>query len=458
MTADSLAERADRPAGKLIGGNPAFLVLFVGVAVVSIPIAVVAVGRPVSPAIGAPFVGAVGPGGGELGVAYWTALALVGSSMVVRLRNSALWGWWLPFVVAGAVLGGPPAAAVVGFVGTFELRELRDLRPWQIIFNHLTSMTSAVAAAFAASWVLGAFTTASQAPAGRLLLVTATATFAYLFLSTAYVYVMLTRLQRRSLGAIARDQLAAVVLFGLVAASIAWVLCEMYAAVAWWGPLVVLGPVLASWLAMDRDRVHWQADHDPLTQLANRALFERSLAAAERRARRDGRPSLIVCLDLDGFKTINDRNGHAAGDRVLEAVATRLTAAARPGDLVARLGGDEFAVLIADVADAALGDDVAARLRDAVGRPMTDQPDAMVVRASVGVAFLTRETPSSREAMDRADRALYRDKGGGPDADGQAPAAGDTGRGRAVRSGLPERVDPSMVPAEHRGESQRKFV
>lgn len=407
MTDEGLGDAADRPQ----------IVLYVVVALLSIAAAPLAASRAATSTIGAPFAAALATNGVAFGAAYWTMLALVGSSMVVRLRNGAVFGWWLPFVAAGAVLGGPPAAAVVGFLGTFELRELRDLRPWQIVFNHLTSMTSAVAAAFVAGWVLGPISSASPASPGRLLVATATAAFAYLLVSTSIVYVLISRIQRRSWGAVAQEQLAAVGLFGLVAASIAWVLCELYVTVAWWSPIVVLGPILASWLAMDRDRVRWQADHDPLTQLANRGLFERRLAGAERRARRDGRPTLVVSLDLDGFKTINDRNGHAVGDQVLREVASRLTAAARPGDLVARLGGDEFAILIADVADAALADGIAARFGDAIARPMADGPEQMVVRASVGVAVLRRDSPSGREALERADQALYRHKGRGQQVD-----------------------------------------
>jgi diguanylate cyclase (GGDEF)-like protein len=373
--------------------------------------ATVGLSQPASPSIGAPFSSVFAPARAILGIVYWTVLTLVGSTMVVKVRNGAVYGSFIAFVVAAAVLGGPPAAVVVGLVGTLELRELRELRPPQIATNHVEPVVGAVVASFAAGWVAEGLTQTSIGSAAlAALIVTATATLAFMLPSTALAYVGLALRRRRSLREVAREQLGTILLFSLVAAATAWVMVETYVLVAWWSPIVILGPVLASWLALDRDRARWQADHDPLTQLANRSLFEGKLAVAERRARRDSRSSLILFVDLDGFKAVNDEHGHSVGDDVLRAVARRLEGAIRRGDVVARLGGDEFAVLMWDIADPQLAERTAARLRLELAQPTSSGPIEISIGASVGTSILSREMPAAADAMRLADASLYMDK------------------------------------------------
>jgi diguanylate cyclase (GGDEF)-like protein len=130
------------------------------------------------------------------------------------------------------------------------------------------------------------------------------------------------------------------------------------------------------------------AYHDALTGLVNRTRFLDCLGASLERARADGAPSRVVVLllDLDGFKGVNDSLGHAAGDALLAAVAARLLNATRGCDTVARLGGDEFAVLLDDVRENADVDVVAGRICAAVGAPFTLGAREARVSASVGVA------------------------------------------------------------------------
>jgi diguanylate cyclase (GGDEF)-like protein len=97
-------------------------------------------------------------------------------------------------------------------------------------------------------------------------------------------------------------------------------------------------------LVTAQQELHHQAFHDPLTGLANRALFADRLELSLQLHRRDLRPLSLLYCDLDSFKTVNDTHGHEAGDDILEAAAERLRAVTRPGDTVARMGGDEFAV------------------------------------------------------------------------------------------------------------------
>ncbi|MCC5954044.1 MAG: GGDEF domain-containing protein [Acidimicrobiia bacterium] len=131
----------------------------------------------------------------------------------------------------------------------------------------------------------------------------------------------------------------------------------------------------------DQARLEHMALHDDLTRLANRAqLFVAMERSAAGRA-----PAALAYLDLDGFKAVNDRFGHLAGDRVLQAVAERLTDVARGSDLVARLGGDEFAVLAAGVADVETADALGKRIADAVVVTL-DDTGAVMETASAGTA------------------------------------------------------------------------
>jgi diguanylate cyclase (GGDEF)-like protein len=154
------------------------------------------------------------------------------------------------------------------------------------------------------------------------------------------------------------------------------------------------------------------ATHDQLTGLANRALLSDRLAhAMTRRERRAGEPALAV-LDLDGFKGVNDRLGHQAGDQVLIQVAQRLLAAARAEDTVARLGGDEFVVLYEQLpregVDAVLRT-LHQRLSSALDEPLIIGGAALSVAASIG---FVRSAPGEfgYELMGRADLMMYEQK------------------------------------------------
>lgn len=153
-----------------------------------------------------------------------------------------------------------------------------------------------------------------------------------------------------------------------------------------------------------------QAHHDALTGLANRRSFIESL---EEVLGSDATSAVgVVYLDLDHFKPVNDRLGHAAGDEVLRVVAARIRSAARARDLPARLGGDEFVVLAHGIADEPTARAAGTRLHDAVTGPVEVVRGTVVeVGASVGVAF-TRGPCSADELIARADAALYEAKRG----------------------------------------------
>ena len=149
-----------------------------------------------------------------------------------------------------------------------------------------------------------------------------------------------------------------------------------------------------------------RADVDPLLELLNRRGFERELKRSLAYIQRYGTIAALIYLDLDGFKAINDKYGHAAGDALLKAVAKRLTAQVRASDIVARLGGDEFAVLIWN-ASPAHAETKARELEDAVAGIAVSHGDATLsVGASAGIAMLNA-ADSTDMVIDHADRAMY---------------------------------------------------
>jgi diguanylate cyclase (GGDEF)-like protein len=160
------------------------------------------------------------------------------------------------------------------------------------------------------------------------------------------------------------------------------------------------------------EQLRHQALHDPLTDLANRALFYDRLEHALARLDRHGGLLAVLLLDLDGFKTVNDTLGHQVGDQLLALVAERLRGAVRPSDTIARLGGDEFVVLVEDASSPA--DAVAAtqRLLGALAAPISVASREVQVRASVGIAIAAPGAQPADLVRD-ADVAMYQAKAEG---------------------------------------------
>jgi len=189
---------------------------------------------------------------------------------------------------------------------------------------------------------------------------------------------------------------------------------------------------LAAWRLTE-----YQALHDPLTRLANRALFRDRIAHAAARADRRGGSLAVMVLDLDDFKQVNDVLGHGAGDELLNAIAHRLRAAVRTADTVARLGGDEFALVIDGAPNGAVIRAVAKRVMSIFDEPFVVHGTPMRTSASLGVVVATDKGHSVEELVRRADVAMYQAK-----AAGKGRFAFFDGDGR--RTGAPR---PGVAPA-----------
>jgi diguanylate cyclase (GGDEF)-like protein/PAS domain S-box-containing protein len=161
------------------------------------------------------------------------------------------------------------------------------------------------------------------------------------------------------------------------------------------------------------DQARFLARHDALTGLPNRMLLAERLAAMLARPRRRAMGAAVLCLDLDGFKEVNDTLGHAAGDLLLVRCAERLRACLRGGDSVARQGGDEFTVLQDEVAEPADAEGLCRRIVAVLGEPFDLDGRKAQVTVSIGVALVPADGDEPALLLQRADMALYRAKSGG---------------------------------------------
>jgi diguanylate cyclase (GGDEF)-like protein/PAS domain S-box-containing protein len=166
-------------------------------------------------------------------------------------------------------------------------------------------------------------------------------------------------------------------------------------------------------LRRNQEKLEHLAHFDSLTDLPNRLLLSDRLNQAMLTCRRNGRSLAVLYLDLDGFKAINDRYGHDAGDNLLVAVSARMKGALRAIDTLARIGGDEFVAVLADVASHQDCIVLVERILHACAEPVFLEGDALRVSASIGVAIYPQDEADAEQLIRHADRAMYEAKQAG---------------------------------------------
>jgi len=187
--------------------------------------------------------------------------------------------------------------------------------------------------------------------------------------------------------------------------------------------VLVVAPIVYFWIIKPYvtehealvEQIHHLAHHDPLTQLPNRRLLSEFLHKLLSSAARHEYYGALIFVDLDGFKTINDRHGHDAGDAVLLAVAQRLSKFVRTGDIVARLGGDEFIVVLDRLDEDADEAKPKAwltceRIQKELRESISFQSLELRIDSSIGLSLLTSESGDADSLIREADAAMYRAK------------------------------------------------
>lgn len=192
------------------------------------------------------------------------------------------------------------------------------------------------------------------------------------------------------------------------------------------------------------------AYHDTLTGLSNRSVLDTHLSRNLEEAEATGQQLAAICIDLDGFKAVNDTLGHAAGDQLLMQVAARLKSVLRQGELIARVGGDEFVVVQKGGDQPAAAALVADRIIRALEEPFVIFGATVTVSASVGVAIFPNDATTAEDLTNKADAALYRAKAAGRGA--------TQFYDEAIEKGLQERQEFALALAGAIGADQLKLV
>lgn len=162
-----------------------------------------------------------------------------------------------------------------------------------------------------------------------------------------------------------------------------------------------------------RRRIDYLSQHDALTGLPNRTRLQAFLDGKLKAAPTQEHPLVMLCLDLDRFKPVNDLLGHSAGDQVLNEISRRLGDCLRSGDLVARIGGDEFVLIVTDISSQAEIEVLCRRLINSIEQPIALRGQEVFVSASIGIAMAPNDACEAAELLRYADIALYEAKAGG---------------------------------------------
>lgn len=186
-----------------------------------------------------------------------------------------------------------------------------------------------------------------------------------------------------------------------------------------------------------RAQIELLATHDPLTGLVQQRVLNDRLEAAIDKARGSGRNVAVLFIDLDGFKQVNDRFGHAAGDHLLRSVANTLGGLVRDTDTVGRVGGDEFLVVLGDVSGPEIAEVAARRMLQELRRPIAYKDAVLQVTASIGIAMSPQDGATPEMLRQAADAAMYTIK--------------ESGRNGFAFSGQSTRIESRLSAADTQG-------
>jgi diguanylate cyclase (GGDEF)-like protein len=327
-----------------------------------------------------------------------------------------------PLQLAVALIYPMAVAGPVAFVGTSDMRELRHEIPLaKALFNR-----AQIAASVAAESALFHSLASLHSPWYRLVAAVAAATavgYALNVIVVAWDFHLESRqptaaiLRQMHLGIFGEFVAAymGLALFGVLVAT-------SFAKVGVWSIAVFVAPLgfarqmflrthnlkeATEALAQKQLQQEWQAMHDSLTGLPNRAMFMKHLHSAIEDAAFQGAQVAVMIMDLNDFKEINDSLGHQCGDLLLEEIGPRLQGVLRDGDLIARLGGDEFGALLPNLPDSSVAVAIAERLLEVLEQPLILEGLAIVVSASIGIAIYPTHSEDVEALLRRADVAMY---------------------------------------------------
>jgi diguanylate cyclase (GGDEF)-like protein len=167
---------------------------------------------------------------------------------------------------------------------------------------------------------------------------------------------------------------------------------------------------LMEMLRHQEEHLRFMAQHDPLTGLPNRLSMQQRLALAMEIAKRNRKKLAVMLVDLDGFKSINDKRGHVAGDQVLVQLAARLRTSVRGSDTVARYGGDEFVILAGELDRAEDAGMIAEKVADMIQLPLALESGPTKVSCSIGISVFPDDAEDGEALIARADKAMYASK------------------------------------------------
>ena len=313
------------------------------------------------------------------------------------------------FVFAILLIWGPVPAIVVTAVASV-VRDVAKRKAWYKVAFNLGQYTLAFFAAALVLRVLGYAPTIAEpltSIGGADVLPIVSAALTFFLVNDLAVAVALALMHRTPLlRQIASDFVYQLSSTGALLALSPVVVVAVLGSP--WFVCLLAVPIFAVYrtgsLSVEKERLSL---HDALTGLPNRQLLQDRAATALEEAVREERSAAVFLIDLDRFKDVNDTLGHHVGDELLQQVGKRLAEAIRPGDTVARLGGDEFAILLPEIRDASVAEEIADRIREALGVPFSLHGLTFALQGSIGIALCPEHGTDIDVLMQRADVAMY---------------------------------------------------